>query len=274
MKRILSIALIVFLVFGLAGMAFATPYEAVPYAAEYYVPAQVDSAYTYPLAGAVIGLFNVGETEFTTEAAIAYTITGADGSFAFEDLHYGTFWLREIAAPGGYKLSEEVFLVTITYHGEVVTHEIVNIRIRGHVAGLKVNAADDRPLAGAVIGLFNAEEAVFTRETAIVTATSASDGRFSFTYLVYGTYLVREITPPDGFVLSEETFTITISEHEQIIEILIENEAVPRVTPTPEPAPRTGDEGGIAWGQLIIFGVLLVVALVAFIVLKLKGRNR
>ena len=86
---------------------------------------------------------------------------------------------------------------------------IDNDLIYGEIHGLKKDE-DGNALGGAVIGLFKADCSEFTRENAILTATSAEDGGFSFVDVPFGNWIVREIEAPTGFVLSDETFAVTV----------------------------------------------------------------
>lgn len=74
---------------------------------------------------------------------------------------------------------------------------IENKLIYGSVSGLKVDA-NDKPLSGAVMGLFAASETRFTKDTALLTAVSTEDGRFRFEKIPAGNWLVREIDSPKG----------------------------------------------------------------------------
>ena len=78
-------------------------------------------------------------------------------------------------------------------------------------------------LGGAIIGLFKPDCTEFITENAIMTAISAEDGSFSFANVPYGNWVVREIEAPTGFVLSEESFAVTIDKDGAIIEVEIEN---------------------------------------------------
>ena len=53
--------------------------------------------------------------------------------------------------------------------------------------------------------------------------TSAVDGGFSFANVPYGNWLVREIEAPTGFVLSEESFAVTVDKDGAVIEVEIKN---------------------------------------------------
>ena len=50
-------------------------------------------------------------------------------------------------------------------------------------------------------GIFRAEETEFTKDTALMTTTSAKDGSFSFAKVHYGKWIVREIEQPKGCLL-------------------------------------------------------------------------
>lgn len=75
----------------------------------------------------------------------------------------------------------------------------------------------------ALIGLFRADCTEFTTENAILTATSAEDGSFSFSRVPYGNWIVREIEAPTGFVLSEKSYPVTVDADGAVIEVEIEN---------------------------------------------------
>ena len=74
------------------------------------------------LQGAVIGLFNADETDFSEENAIETVTSDKDGSFKFTDIVYGKYKVAEIEAPEGFVLSENVYDVNINVNG--VTIEI------------------------------------------------------------------------------------------------------------------------------------------------------
>lgn len=52
---------------------------------------------------------------------------------------------------------------------------------------------------------------------------SMEGGKFGFYGVAAGDWLIREIAPAEGFVLSEKILPVTISENKQVIEITIEN---------------------------------------------------
>lgn len=147
------------------------------------------------------------------------------------DLSFGSFYLKELSTDEHYILSDEKHPIVFDYAGqetalvEIKANDgkpIDNDLIYGEIHGLKKDE-DGNALGGAVIGLFKADCTEFTRENAIITATSAEDGGFSFADVPYGNWLVREIEAPTGFVLSDETFAVTVDKDGAVIEIEIEN---------------------------------------------------
>ena len=147
------------------------------------------------------------------------------------DLPFGSFYFKELSTDEHYILSDEKRPIVFEYAGqdaalvEIKANDgksIDNDLIYGEIYGLKKDE-DGNALGGAVIGLFKADCTEFTRENAVLTATSAEDGGFSFADVPYGNWLVREIEAPTGFVLSDETFAVTVDKDGAVIEVEIEN---------------------------------------------------
>ena len=74
-----------------------------------------------------------------------------------------------------------------------------------------------------LIGIFKTGTEEFTKENAIQTTTSKDDGSFSFAKVPYGTWIIREIESPKGFVLSEEEIAVTIGKVDEVVEIELVN---------------------------------------------------
>ncbi|MBM6801307.1 prealbumin-like fold domain-containing protein, partial [Mediterraneibacter glycyrrhizinilyticus] len=65
------------------------------------------------LEGATIGLFSAGTEEFTEDTALMVTTSDEDGVFAFEDVPFGRWIVREIASLEGYVLNEALHYVSV-----------------------------------------------------------------------------------------------------------------------------------------------------------------
>ncbi|MBS6768807.1 MAG: Cys-Gln thioester bond-forming surface protein [[Eubacterium] rectale] len=147
------------------------------------------------------------------------------------DLPFGSFYFKELSTDEHYILSDEKYPFEFSYMGqdtaivEIKANDgaaISNDLIYGEIHGLKKDE-NGNALGGAVIGLFKPNCTEFITENAIMTAISAEDGSFSFANVPYGNWVVREIEAPTGFVLSEESFAVTIDKDGTIIEVEIEN---------------------------------------------------
>ena len=86
---------------------------------------------------------------------------------------------------------------------------IENHLIRGIVLGHKVDE-NGQAAPGAVMGLFRPEETEFTEDTALLISVSNEHGEFRFDDIPFGDWLVREIRQPEGFLLSETLYPVTI----------------------------------------------------------------
>ena len=58
------------------------------------------------------------------------TTSDEDGAFAFEDVPFGRWIVREIASPEGYVLNEALHYVSVTEDEEVIEVELINKLIR------------------------------------------------------------------------------------------------------------------------------------------------
>lgn len=147
------------------------------------------------------------------------------------DLPFGSYYLKELSTDGHYILSDEKYPIVFEYVGQDTAlvdikansgAPIENKLLYGEIHGLKKDE-NGIGLAGALIGLFRADCTEFTTENAILTATSAEDGSFSFARVPYGNWIVREIEAPTGFVLSEKTHPVTVDADGAVIEVEIGN---------------------------------------------------
>ena len=150
------------------------------------------------------------------------------------DLPFGSYYINEIATDEHYILSDTQYPFTFKYAGQDI--ETVEIKVNdgkpienkliyGSVSGKKIDE-NGEALGGALIGIFKADETEFTKEHAIMTATSEKDGSFSFAKVPYGKWIVREIKAPEGFVLDDTSYKVNIGEKEQVIEVEITDEYI------------------------------------------------
>lgn len=157
------------------------------------------------------------------------------------DLPIGSYYVKEISTDNHYILSEKKYPVVFEYAGQdtATVHisvndgePIENEIIYGTIKGLKIDRETGENIAGALFGMFKAEEKELSEKTAILTAESNEEGIFTFENVPYGEYIVCELKPANGYLENEELYPVTISEDDEIIEITIENDKIPELGTT------------------------------------------
>ena len=199
-------------------------------------------------------LFNIGNSDEYTRVRFglfaAEDITAADGTVIPADglisevnlnedmtakfdtaLPFGKYYVQEIATDEHYVLNGEKYLVNFEYMGQEVTTvtvdcgEFKNALKRGKISGKKVDE-NEKSLENALFGLFAVDTDEFTADNAYMTAVSDENGHFEFDKIPYGEYIVREIEAPTGYILSGESYPVTISEDGEIITIRTVNKPI------------------------------------------------
>lgn len=166
-----------------------------------------------------------------------------NGNITFKtDIPVGAkLYVREIATDEHYVLSDEKYPMVFDYAGQDTAlveitanggEAIRNELIYGSVKGLKIDRETEKSIAGAVFGLFRADETEFTAEKAILTAESGKDGVFVFEKIPYGNWLIKELQPADGYLANEEIYPVSIAENEQTVEITVVNDRIPEIKTT------------------------------------------
>ena len=144
---------------------------------------------------------------------------------------FGRYYVKEISTDEHYVLNGEKYLVNFEYMGQDIQNvdidcgQFVNLLKRGRIEGHKVDDKSE-PLENAVFGLFTADCVKFSRDTAIMTFTSDENGYFVFDEIPYGEYIIHEIEAPTGYILSDESYPVTVSEDGDVVEITAVNKPI------------------------------------------------
>lgn len=154
--------------------------------------------------------------EYAKDTLVATVTTDETGSAVIENLPFGKYRVEEKKAPEGYTWNAKGEEVTFTYAGQdtpVVDEEVTftNERQKVSITVEKQDAETGSVVAGAVFGLYNKNEiksgdnVIVKADTLLQEITSDEKGQAHFTLdLPLGTYYVKEISAPDGFVSSDE----------------------------------------------------------------------
>ena len=180
-------------------------------------------------------------------------------SFAADMPYNAECYIKELETDEHYILSDKQYL-----NGDTTENKI----IRGSIEGLKTDP-NGRVLRGAVIGLFYPFETEFSADTAIETFETDEAGRFLFKNVPYGDWIIRELKAPDGYILSDENYTVTVKENGETVKLNIKNSKVPEPPSVPE-SPKTGDTANLLIPSAVLFTAL---AVIIFLSKKLKKRG-
>ena len=151
-----------------------------------------------PLAGVEFSLVA------SNGVAIMTARTNREGIATFEKVPFGTYRVVETKPLAGYLPAE--MEVEVTIDGTFINpeHPIATIiNVPNEIVIRKVDQ-DGKPLAGAAFGLFDA----FGERFAV--AVSDENGILRFTKVPYGSYTIRELSAPDGYLISKEEITVII----------------------------------------------------------------
>lgn len=166
-----------------------------------------------------------------------------NGNITFNcDLPIGFNWyVKEIAVDEHYILSNAKYEFSTEYQGQDVKTVEINLNdgkpienklIYGSIKGLKIDRETEKPVEGALFGLFRNDETEFTEENAILTAASDKDGIFSFDNVPFGEWCIRELKPAEGYLPNTEIYTVQINSSTQLIELTVVNDKVPEIHTT------------------------------------------
>ena len=81
------------------------------------------------ISGAVFGLFAADETEFTKETAVQLSTSDENGRFAFANVLYGDWIIKELKPAEGFLPNEKIYPVTISENAQRLEIIAVNYRI-------------------------------------------------------------------------------------------------------------------------------------------------
>ena len=184
-----------------------------------------------------------------------------DGFLSFTaDMPYNAeCYIKELETDEHYIISDKCYS-----DGDTVINKI----IRGSIEGLKTDP-NGRVLKGAVIGLFYPFETEFSADTAIEVFETDEAGRFSFENVPYGEWIIRELKAPDGYILSDENYYVTVKENGETVKLNIKNSKVPEPPSAPE-SPKTGDTANILIPLITFFTAL---SAIIYLSKKLKKRG-
>ena len=133
--------------------------------------------------------------------------TDKGGFIKVNGLDAGTYIFTETKAPDGYILDSTAHTVTLR-QDDTEVFEVENKK-PGGIAVLKVDAATDKALSGAVFQLYGIDDKPLGG-----TVTTGADGYARWSNLTPGFYQVKEVSAPAGYVTDSAMRKIEVKEFE------------------------------------------------------------
>lgn len=165
-------------------------------------------------AGCEVGQNGViGDTKLTSNGIFT---TGADGKITITNVRPGSYIITEIKAPDGYLIDDPTRTITVT-SGDTQTIVFKDTKPGGLIIE-KRDSVTKVPLAGATFkvttsdGRFVAQDGGATSTNGLY--TTDANGQIHIVDLDPDTYVVTEVTAPDGYLMDAPSQTVKIEKND------------------------------------------------------------
>ena len=172
------------------------------------------------LSGATFELMNGAGTVLATQT------TGADGTARFDNLPAGSYTVREVGAPTGYKIAVNPSQAVTVAAGATSDIRFENDRVNGRIRIVKRDALTKEALAGAffTITRLSAAEGGGAAGEVVATLTTGADGTAETGWLQWGRYRIAETGVPEHYVDGGFVTEIDCTEDGKTYTVEAENE--------------------------------------------------
>lgn len=170
---------------------------------------------------------------YAKDTLVTTITTGEDGMAVAENLPLGAYRVVEKTAPEGFVLNPDAAEVVFVYEGQdtpVVEQEVTvgDERQKVAITVEKQDAENGAVVAGAVFGIYNKEDitadgkVIVEADTLLQEMTSDEKGQAGCTLdLPLGSYYVKELKAPAGYVSSNEVLNFDASYQGQDVETVV-----------------------------------------------------
>lgn len=243
------------------------------------------------IKGATFGLFKSDTTELTEENAILTAITDESGIFAFNNVPFGEYLIKELKPADGYLDNEDVFTVTIKDNEQVVELTAINDKVPELKTTATVNGKKEIIAKGEITIKDTVEYKHLVPNTEYVIKGTLTDKSTGKPFMVKGKEVTSTVkfTPDKANGTVEVEFTFDASNIKKSTDLVVfeslyrdnveiavhadlkdKGQTVTIVPPAPK-TPKTSDNRNL--GTWIGLGGVGLGAGIAALLLKLKMKK-
>ena len=175
-----------------------------------------------PLKGSEFRIYKEEDSNF--ENPLSKAVSDEKGHVKFKNLEYGSYLIKEVLAPEGYVLSDQIIKAKVSENGVTVKADpyvISNKKIRGNIELRKVDGSKNI-LQGAEFKLYKKSDSNF--KNPVATSISDDKGLVKFNNIEYGEYIIRETKAPKGYQRLSRNIPVNVTENHKTYDVgTIEN---------------------------------------------------
>lgn len=206
-------------------------------------------------------------------------MTNDKGEAEFGHIPYGTYFIKEIEAPQGYVLNNQQEKVWIDTQGKEVHVLYTNDKITGSLKIQKLDKETKKPLANAKFKLYDRimDEAgeyhigdPIVLDGVVYEVLTDENGEAILDNIPYGTYFVKEIDAPDGYLLDDTPIKVEIvSDQQQDMRLFNQLKPVEKTDPNkdqkePVHVVNTADTSHLAVWLLVMVLMITTISVTIF----------
>ena len=171
---------------------------------------KVDASSGAYVSGARLRLMDSNDREVET-------FTTSNAPYVIEGLSYGTYYLEEVEAPSGYIKTDGV--VEINFNSSNSSSSVYTIsNTTGSLTIRKIDSETGEAVSGALLEISDGDKVIETFRT--------TESAHTLSNLSEGTYYVRELEAPNGYIVDNTRYEVTISNDNPNYDFVIRNRPI------------------------------------------------
>ena len=204
----------------------------------------------YTTAGAEYGIYS----DSACTKLVDTLVTKADGTSDSVELAEGTYYLKEISAPSGYYVSDEVFTVELK-DGDDKSITVADPPIPAVIELVKASANPDLTDGNINYTLEDAVYGIYSNSSCtdlIERLTTDENGKATSGELALGTYYVKEIDASQGYDVDETVYTVEaklgstdLSKGSEPLRVTVNSKEVPESDPVTVLLEKVDSDGTV-----------------------------